>query len=66
MNKPNDWVRVRDDRTGHHITVTARHAAMNKHFRILGGSDAVDVNGRPLPAKALRHDPTNEPTKPEA
>ncbi len=52
MTNPSDWVRVRDTRTGHHITVTARHANANKtHLTILKDLPAVDVNGRPLPAK---------------
>lgn len=43
-----EYVRVRDTRTGHHYTVTARHAAANQqHLTVLKDDPAVDVNGRP-------------------
>lgn len=45
--KPTDWVRVRDDRTGHHYSVQRRTADLNKNLKILDAK-AVDVNGRPL------------------
>lgn len=41
------WTRVRDKGTGHHYTVAVvdpeRHTVLKQ--------DAVDINGRPLPAK---------------
>lgn len=43
-----DFVRVKDNRTGHHYTVSALHAEMNKqHLAVLKDAPAVDVNGRP-------------------
>lgn len=53
---PTDWVRVRDSRTGHHLTVS-RSKAARAHYRILGNSPAVDINGRPLPPKILQSTP---------
>lgn len=57
MKNPKDWVRIRDDRTGHHLTVSRRAADNSSHYRILGNSSAVDVNGRPLPPKYLQATP---------
>lgn len=46
-----EWVRVRDDVTGHHITIDAAKQARDpKRFGLLK-SPAVDVNGHPLPPK---------------
>lgn len=48
---PTEWVRVRDDLTGHHVTIAAGTAARDpKRFGPLK-SPAVDGNGRPLPPK---------------
>lgn len=44
-----DWVRVKDTRTGHEITVSQR-VAHKEHYEVLD-KVAVDRSGRPLPAK---------------
>ena len=43
-----DWVRVRDDRTGHIYTCHRLEADATKDLRILPQA-AADPNGRPLP-----------------
>ena len=45
-----EWVRVRDERTGHHYTVTKTKAEGDKALKIID-APAVDINGRPLPPK---------------
>jgi len=47
MPKPK-WTRVRDKRTGHHITVAHVNA---EHHEVLKDHRATDLNGRPLPPK---------------
>lgn len=48
MTKPSKWVRVRDEKTGHHITVPAAVVDSKRHkYRPLKSSP-VDVNGRAL------------------
>ena len=59
MSNP-DWVRVRDTRTGHHLTVTAKQAEKS-HFVELKQS-AVDRNGNPLPAKPKVSLPNAQPS----
>lgn len=44
------FVRVSDDRTGHHYTTTRSAAEADSHLRVLSSS-AVDPNGNPLPPK---------------
>lgn len=60
MSNP-DWVRVRDTRTGHHLTVTAKQAT-KPHFTELK-QPAVDRNGNPLPAKPKTDIPTTKPAE---
>lgn len=49
MSNPKQWVRVRDERTGHHLTVPKRVADSKRHkYTVLKTHAAVDVNGRPL------------------
>lgn len=44
------WVRVRDQRTGAHLTVTEARASRHaQHYDVLKAEKATDVNGRPLP-----------------
>lgn len=45
-----DFVRVRDQRTGHEYSVTPKRAAKTKELEVLKGQKAVDDRGRPLPA----------------
>lgn len=52
----NDWVRVRDDRTGHHITVTEAAAAAQPAYKRLQ-SRAAGPDGSPLPPKILQRAP---------
>lgn len=54
-----DFVRVKDNRTGHHYTVSALHAEANKqHLTVLKDAPAVDINGRPLrPVPAIASKP---------
>lgn len=47
-----ELVRVRDNVTGHHLSITARLAEINPKRYTLLKQPAVDVNGRPLPAKS--------------
>lgn len=48
-----EFVRVKDDTTGHESSVPKRFAEAydGKGFKILAGKDAADANGRGLPAK---------------
>lgn len=56
------WTRVRDKRTGHHYSTAVVDP---EHHQVLK-QDAVDRNGRPLPAKpnvsASRSSAKSEPT----
>ena len=45
-----EWVRVRDERTGHHYTVTKAKAEGDKALKVLD-VPAVDINGHTLPPK---------------
>lgn len=45
-----EWVRVQHKGTGHQYSVSAQHAEANNDLKALD-SAAVDINGRPLPAK---------------
>lgn len=45
-----EWVRVRDERTGHHYTVTKAKADRDKALKVLE-APAVDINGHTLPPK---------------
>lgn len=47
---PDNFVRVKDPDTGHEFT-TGREAAEILGLTILADKPAVDVSGRPLPAK---------------
>lgn len=49
-----DWVRVKHAATGHHYTVPRAKAESDAALKILEGVPAVDLNGRPLPAKPHR------------
>lgn len=59
-----EFVRVKDNRTGHHYTVSTLHAEANKqHLTVLKDAPAVDVNGRPLravPAIASKPEPVKK------
>lgn len=48
---PTKFVRVKDTDTNHEYTVTEKFAAANDKLTVLKDKDAVDSNGRPLPAK---------------
>lgn len=48
-----EWVRVRDEATGHHITVARRKAESHGSRYLVLDEPATDRNGRPLPAKTL-------------
>lgn len=45
---PTEWVRVRDERTGHQYTTPAKKAAADSELTVLKGEHAVDINGRIL------------------
>ena len=45
-----EWVRVRDERTGHHYTVTKTKADRDKALKVLD-APAVDINGNVIPPK---------------
>lgn len=45
-----EWVRVRDERTGHHYTVTKAKAEGDKSLKVID-APAVDINGHTLPPK---------------
>ena len=45
-----EWVRVRDERTGHHYTVTKAKADRDKALKAFD-APAVDINGNTLPPK---------------
>lgn len=52
MTSPDELVRARDERTGHHITIPRRLVTRDpKRYHVLENSKAVDVNGRPVPPK---------------
>lgn len=53
MSDRNELVRVRDDLTGHHVSISAGKAERDAaRYRLLD-EPAVDRNGRALPAKIL-------------
>lgn len=42
------WVRVKDNDTGHELSVSEREAESGGNYTILKGKDAVDAGGTPL------------------
>lgn len=48
---PTTFARVRDSRTGHHVTINASLVTKDGPLEVIDGHDAVDRYGKPLPAK---------------